>query len=54
MTRKPVIVQQEEDGEWVLQAEMVDHAWHAKAPPPATYGDEEYSTEMIPLEYRPK
>lgn len=52
VTRTPLAVQQEEDGEWVLQAETVDHAWHAKAPPLATYGDEEYSTEMIPVEYR--
>jgi hypothetical protein len=52
VTRTPLAVQQEEDGEWVLQAETVDHAWHAKAPPRATYGYEEYSTEMIPIEYR--
>jgi hypothetical protein len=52
--RTPLAVQQEEDGEWVLQAERVDHAWHAKAPPPATFGDEDYEAEMVPIGYGPR
>jgi len=54
VTRTPLVGGHEEDGELVLQAEVVDHAWHAKAPPPTTYVDVEYSSEMIPIEYRPR